>query len=169
MDAPQTLPTGPELLALERQSRANGSKLVAADLLGCWRLENLWSKSEPKPLGVSAGLLRLLQASLTIAAAGVSLAPQAEQPVSVFNSVQLGPFQLCFCGQGLLRGKRPLLEFWFEALELRLGQNTLWRQPIKAQPPQRRRPFFALIASQNGWLAARGRGGGLALWLQEDR
>jgi hypothetical protein len=27
-------------------------------------------------------------------------------------------------------------------------------------------PFFALIArNSNGWLAARGRGGGLALWI----
>jgi hypothetical protein len=84
----------------------------------------------------------------------------------VQNSVQLGPIQLRFRGHGSLRGKRPLLEFWFEELELRLGPRSIWRQPIQRQPQPKRRPFFALIASQPNWLAARGRGGGLALWLR---
>jgi hypothetical protein len=59
---------------------------------------------------------------------------------------------------------RPLLVFRFELLELQLAGRTLLRRPLPAPEPQRL-PFFALIArDSSGWLAARGRGGGLALW-----
>jgi hypothetical protein len=89
--------------------------------------------------------------------------------LTVLNSVQLGALQLRFSGSGNLRGRRPLLEFWFDQLELRLGRQSLWSQAISRQPQPRRRPFFALIArsgaTENGWLLARGRGGGLALWV----
>jgi hypothetical protein len=54
--------------------------------------------------------------------------------------------------------------FRFEVLELQLAGRTLLRRPLPA-PEARRLPFFALIArDSSGWLAARGRGGGLALW-----
>jgi hypothetical protein len=166
MESPPALPSGSELLALERQSRAGGSGVGPAELVGCWRLEQLWSKAEAKPLGATAAMLRQLQASLTIAVVDESPAAERGPLFSVQNSVQLGPIQLRFRGHGSLRGKRPLLEFWFEELELRLGPRSIWRQPIQRQPQPKRRPFFALIASQPNWLAARGRGGGLALWLR---
>jgi hypothetical protein len=36
-------------------------------------------------------------------------------------------------------------------------------------PNQKRTPFFALIErNPDGWMAARGRGGGLALWRLKD-
>jgi len=157
-------PSGAELLALERQSRAHGSGVGLSELVGCWRLEQLWSKAEAKPLGGPAALLRQLQASLTIATASESPPLQSGQPVSVHNSVQLGPLQLQFRGHGSLQGKRPLLQFWFEELEVRLGQRAIWRQPINRRPQPKRLPFFALIGCQANWLAARGRGGGVALW-----
>ena len=92
--------------------------------------------------------------------------------------MRLGALELRFTGAGRLRGARPLLEFWFERLELRLGSALLLARPLAPMEP-RRLPFFALIgASRPGassglapdpgadpaWLAARGRGGGLALW-----
>jgi hypothetical protein len=41
---------------------------------------------------------------------------------------------------------------------------VLFQKAIPSPAPQRL-PFFALIARDpSGWLAARGRGGGLALW-----
>lgn len=164
MDIP--IPTGTEVLERERLSRRLGSQLTTSDLVGCWRLHQLWSKTQAQPNPTAAALLRSLKASLSIDAAG-----EAEGALTVRNSVQFGALQLCFSGQGQLRGTRPLLEFWFTELELRLGRQTLWRQAITRLPEPRRRPFFALIArtgnADSGWLLARGRGGGLALWMIE--
>lgn len=164
MDIP--IPTGTEVLERERLSRRQGSQLTSGELVGRWRLHQLWSKASAQPNPAAAALLRSLNASLSIAAGAT-----ADDALTVRNSVQLGTLQLCFSGHGQLRGARPLLEFWFTELELRLGCQTLWRQAITRLPEPRRRPFFALIArtgnANSGWLLARGRGGGLALWVLE--
>ena len=155
--------SGTEVLALERRSRSQGSGLTRERLQGRWRLDQLWSQSQTQPQTPTAALLRALQATLAI-----SPGPE-EDGLAVLNSVQFGSLQLCFSGEGQLRGRRPLLEFWFTQLEVRCGTHTLWRQAIAGPPEPRKRPFFALIAregdGESGWLLARGRGGGLALWV----
>ncbi|MFN9646249.1 MAG: hypothetical protein ACK6BG_14280, partial [Cyanobacteriota bacterium] len=80
--------------------------------------------------------------------------------------------KLCFHGAAELRGRRPLLVFQFQTLQLSLAGHPLLTLSLSPPPPGRE-PFFALIASQSAdgasrWLAARGRGGGLALWVSEE-
>ena len=153
-----TLPTGVELLELERQVRQGGSGLRAPELLGCWRLDQVWPKGSPRPSAFSGSLLRAVQARLEISA------PVAEEELSLTNAVTLGPLELRFRGVGRLVGSRPLLQFSFQELQLSLGGRLLLRRALP-EPARQRLPFFALIARDpSGWLAARGRGGGLALW-----
>lgn len=167
MPAPHTSPaaeTGSteaaaaQLLALEQRSRQQGSGLVAADLVGAWQLRELWTR-EAAPQPRQAALLGLVAAQLAITEQGAGLA--------LCNSVGLGGLSLCFMGRGHLQGRRPLLRFSFQQLELRLGERLLWRRPLPEVEPQRQ-PFFALIScgrdEQGRWLLARGRGGGLARW-----
>ncbi len=135
-----TAPTGEELLHLERRSRQQGSGIGSAELVGVWQLDQLWGKRDASPQASAAALLRGLQARLSIEADNGGR-------LQLRNSVQLGPLELRFLG-------------W--------GTRVLANGRLAA-PERRRRPFFALIAcSQAGgdgaWLAARGRGGGLALW-----
>lgn len=149
-------PGGAELLELERQVRRSGSGLTAAELQGCWQLEQVWPKGSRRPASFSSQLLRGLGARLEIIAAGEAL--------TLTNAVTLGPLILRFRGPGTLKGRRPLLEFHFHTLELCLGPRLLLQRSLP-EPAARRRPFFALIGRHAaGWLAARGRGGGLALW-----
>lgn len=157
-----TLEQGPTAaapwLALERQVRHHGTGLVAEQLHGCWRLEQLWPRGRDRAAAASGWLLRGLAARLVIAAAAQGPALQ------VSNAVQLGALQLRFVGQGRLQGRRPLLLFQFEQLQIRWGTRLLLQRPLPAPAPQRQ-PFFALIArTASGCLVARGRGGGLALW-----
>ena len=78
--------------------------------------------------------------------------------------VTVAPFGLRFRGRDAREGRRPLLVFGFDQLELSLAGRRLLQRNLPAADP-RRRPFFALIhRHEDGWLAARGRGGGLALW-----
>ena len=162
----QGLPNGTDLLAAERLSRQKGSGLTPEALEANWRLDQLWGKQRSAPpMAPAAALLRSLKATLSIR--------PGEQPTSlrILNSVQLGSLQLQFKGPGQLTGRRPLLVFWFEKLEIRLGPWLLIQRALP-KPAETKLPFFALIASgktdsnkgKERWLAARGRGGGLALW-----
>lgn len=169
------LPDSAELLNLERGSRSQGTALVAADLLGIWRLQRVWPRQGGEPSGPSSALLRGLGARLEINAAGppsVDLDTPGPGPASasgfgewlgLVNAVSLGPLELRFEGRARLAGPRPLLWFGFDRLQLRFGSQVLLQRPL-APAPVKRQPFFALIGKGPGWLAARGRGGGLALW-----
>ncbi len=154
-----SVPDGDAILELERRSRSQGSGLTAPQLEGAWLLSRLWSRQQARPLAAAA-LLRPLAATL-------ELHPGSDGALAVTNSVQLGRLQLRFDGAGELRGRRPLLLFWFERLQLRWGERLLLQKALQ-RPEPRALPFFALIATgQQGdgaWLVARGRGGGLALW-----
>lgn len=151
------LPDGASLLALERRVRHGGSGLQVQDLQGCWQLLQVWPRRGDRPAGLSGLLLRGLGARLEIQ-------PQAEGQLRLCNAIRLGRLELRFRGDAQLVGSRPLLRFSFTALELGLGDRVWWRRTLPAPAP-RRLPFFALIGRDpSGWLAARGRGGGLALW-----
>ncbi len=139
--------------------RRGGTSLVASDLQGTWLLDQVWPKGSERPSSFSAALLRGLRATLEMRL--------DEGVLMLCNSVRLGALELRFRGPGQLVGSRPLLQFRFESLELTLAGQRLLRRALPAPAPQRM-PFFALIGrSPEGWLAARGRGGGLALWRLE--
>jgi hypothetical protein len=149
-----------ELLQLEQQARRSGSGVQPDALQGCWQLQLVWPKGQQRASAFSGWLLRGLSARLEI---GVD-----PEGLLLSNAVNLGAVELRFRGRGRLEGKRPLLLFSFEQLQLSLGGWRLVERTLPAPAPQRM-PFFALIhRDPSGWLAARGRGGGLALWRLAD-
>ena len=149
-------PDAAALLTLERRVRQSGSGLGIDDLIGCWWLDRVWPKAAEQPADVTGALLRGLGARLEIL--------QTREGLQLCNAVALGPLELRFEGSGLLRGRRPLLQFSFERLLVCWAGRALLTRPLPAPAPGRT-PFFALLGrGPEGWLAARGRGGGLALW-----
>ena len=155
-DAPAT---ASDVLELEHQARRRGTGLANADLLGFWQLHQTWSRRGTASPELSIRLLRTLQACLILESRNGAL--------SIANQVSLGPLRLRFDGAAELRGRRPLLSFSFTSMRLQVGSLTLLNQTLPAPAPQRQ-PFFALIAlgADRDWLCARGRGGGLALWIK---
>ena len=152
------------LNAREKAVRLTGTGLKSSDLLGCWYLQTVWSKGDQKANPFSSWMLRSLDARLMINA---ELGGNCRE-LRLSNAVNLGPVELKFQGPGLLKGKRPLLIFHFDSLTLRIGGIVLLKKALPA-PEQKRTPFFALIErNPDGWMAARGRGGGLALWTLKD-
>ena len=158
-----SLPDGKTLLSLEAEARRQGSGIAPESLQGEWWLDQLWSRqgSEQK---TTACMLRGIGACLAITVASNT---NGDNDLHLRNSVHVGPAVLQFSGPGLLSGKRPLLRFRFERMALLWGDRELWHAALPAPTPQRM-PFFALIACEHsggqGWLAARGRSGGLAAW-----
>ena len=147
------------ILKLERQSRHRGTGLKPHHLSGCWWLNTTWSRqgrAAPKP---SSLLLRALHACLELEVQEVDL--------RIANQVSLGPLQLRFEGSACLVGRRPLLKFSFSTVQVMLGSTRLFERNL-TQPQPQRIPFFALIGvgKDASWLCARGRGGGLALWVK---
>jgi len=156
LDQSATMPNGAELLALEAGARRRGSGIVREAMAGRWRLQRIWPRGSSTPSRLASALLRWLGARLEIGC-------DADQ-LTLCNAVSLGLLSLEFVGMAELCGTRPLLRFSFDELRLCWGERRLWGRSL---PPIEARhwPFFALIARDaSGWLAARGRGGGLALW-----
>jgi hypothetical protein len=172
-----TRPDGQDLRALERQARHQGSGLAdpapgcGSDgsphpLTGTWRLEQLWSAKGDQPIPLTAAILRGFGACLEVG----ERAEDGRFPLR--NGVNLGCLSMDFRGHAVLVGRRPLLVFNFDQLSLSVAGRLLWQRSLPGGQEtlslvgSRRQPFFALIGCDRaeGWLAARGRGGGLALW-----
>lgn len=176
--------SGAELLKLEQEARRAGSGIAPETIIGEWWLQQLWGR-QGQVQGAAAALLRSLSACLAITEARAAEAGSAEarpdaartdietrrMALELRNSVRLGPLELRFTGPGRLCGRRPLLRFHFERMQLLWLEKPLWEASLPP-PAADKEPFFALIAAgpdrhqgaAKGWLAARGRGGGLALW-----
>lgn len=152
-------PSGEFLLRQEQRVRREGTGITVSDLMGCWQLDQIWPKGEQRPAQFSAQVLRWLGAQLQIS-------PSADQ-LQLRNAVRVGLLELRFEGPGELQGRRPLLLFHFTQLQIWLAGRCVFSKQLPEPLPQKR-PFFALIERDpSGWLAARGRGGGLACWRLE--
>tara|TARA_Y100000589_G_scaffold176853_1_gene167670 strand:- start:709 stop:1179 length:471 start_codon:yes stop_codon:yes gene_type:complete len=149
------------LVDLEKQARRKGSGLSSGNIEGCWQLNTIWPKGQTEANAFNGWLLRSLGACLEISG-------ESADGLQLRNAVTLAGLTLQFTGPGQLDGRQPLLKFRFEQVELLLGGFTLLKRQLPA-PNNGREPFFALISrSPEGWMAARGRGGGLALWTLRD-
>ncbi len=158
-------PTLDQLLELEKKAKIEGSKIDFNSLLGLWKFNSVWQPGSKKEDYIFSQLLRLFSASLELKYLESN---NESQIFSLSNSIQFGLLVIQFVGLGNLKGNQPLLPFYFEFLEFKVGEKTLLKKYI-ALPPEKDRPFFALIGIGKNmeWLAARGRGGGLALWLKD--
>ena len=120
----------------------------------------VWKQTNDNEDLISSSLLRLFVASLEI---------KQDEPnqFCITNSIQFGSLSIRFSGYGQLKGKQPLLPFYFDCIELKASSSVLFSRSLE-KPEGKNMPYFALISiEENGkWLAARGRGGGLALWVK---
>lgn len=156
------LPDQNKLLELERIARKDGSGITSDSLIGGWNFISVWKQKKDKEDLIASALLRFFSASLEI--------KQGElNEFSITNSIQFGLLSILFIGSGNLKGKQPLLPFFFECIQLKAGSTVLFARSLEI-PGENNRPFFALISmgKDGKWLSARGRGGGLALWVRDQ-
>ncbi len=105
--------------------------------------------------------------------------PTSEGPAvtgEIGNQLQLGPLLIRLKGPARYSGQKNLLAFDFTHLHLSLFGRLLYDgafrsgkrrdQPFDQQPISQL-PFFAFFLIGEDCIAARGRGGGLALWVKE--
>lgn len=162
---PGSLPTGATMLRLEGEARRQGSGLTGDQLKGRWLVRHIWGKDGSRPLPTTELLLRRCEATLAIEQ------EDASDELRLTNSLALGWIKICFSGPGELRQRRPLLFFNFTRLRILMANHPILSISLPKPAPSKQ-PFFALIGSDTTtdgvkWLAARGRGGGLALWVDQ--
>ncbi len=156
------LPAQQKLLDLEHIARKDGSGITLESLIGLWKFSSVWKQETDNEDLISSSLLRLFSA-------GLEIKKDKSNHFIITNSIQFGLLSIRFLGVGNLKGKQPLLPFFFKRIELKAGSRVVFSRSLKV-PDEKDRPFFALIAmEENGnWLSARGRGGGLALWIKDS-
>ncbi len=158
------LPSFEDIKDLEAISKKNGSGIVSKDIIGIWKFQSVWKKGSEKIDNISSSFLQVLSATLELKKVN---SKKSNDKFEIKNSIEFGLLSIIFCGNASLKGLRPLMPFYFDKLLINIGNITLYKKPLK-KPDYKKMPFFALIAisKKDNWLCARGRGGGLAVWLK---
>ena len=158
------LPSLDKLKELEKKARLEGSGIAFNSLLGHWKFNSVWKQGSDKEDTISSTLLQVLSASLELKRDTQN--PEEEKFI-IANTIKFGILTLRFSGYANLERKQPLLPFSFNCIQIKIASLNILNRSLPA-PDKKNRPFFALIAiNKNGkWLSARGKGGGLALWVK---
>ena len=158
------LPSLDKLKEFEKKARVEGSGIEFDSLLGLWKFNSVWKQGSDREDSISSTLLQVLSASLELKK---HIQTPGEEIFTIANEIKFGLLTLRFSGYANLERKQPLLPFSFDCIQIKLASLTILKRSLSV-PAQKKRPFFALIAiDPNGkWLSARGKGGGLALWIQ---
>ncbi len=164
------------LLALEKSTKQARLPIGPTNLLGTWRLCFSADKRSRYHLGQPVGKGFYVP---RWAIAHLSLVVNPDQPdqLCIANQLRVGPVHIHFSGPARYHAKRNLVAFDFTHLTLRCFGLPVYQGGFKR--PQRGKssfadtaiaqlPFFSFFAATDAYLAARGRGGGLALWIAES-
>jgi len=180
LTTPSATPPAPEtvveaLLQAEKTAKQTKVRHSYAQLLGTWRLGFVTgTKKSRQRAGIILGAGRFLPKWVKIHLSYSQSVPDQERG-TVQNSVELGFLQLVLTGPTQFWQKTNMLAFDFTRIRvslfglklyegyIRRGQTReagFYEQSVKEQA------FFTYFLVENHCLAARGRGGGLALWTR---
>ncbi len=152
-----------ELKLLEKNSQKNGSGIIYEELLGIWKFQYVWGKGSDEIKNIPSSILQVLSAKLELKKKN----KEDQLNFEINNSINFGLLNIIFTGSAELKGLRPLLTFYFEELKISIGNFSIFYKELK-KPVDKKMPFFSLIgiSTKDKWMCARGRGGGLAIWVK---
>jgi hypothetical protein len=164
------------LLQAEKAAKRQRSTYPLESLLGQWRLcFTTGTRKLRRNSGIALGkgfyLPRFSPAQIKFEQVAIA------SPLAASNQIQLGGFKLRFTGPAKYLGKKNLLAFDFTQVQFELGDRSLFTADFRGgkakmaafeQIAIAKLPFFAFFLVTEEFIAARGRGGGLALWIQES-
>ena len=173
---PESKPLTTALLAAERQTKQQRRQFSSDGLLGTWRLRF----TAPKKPTYRSGQLTsggFYMPGLAEATLSFSRDRDTADRLTLQNQLRVGPLKLRFTGPAKFLAKQNLLAFDFIRLQLFVGRLALINVSLRgrsapadfAATPVGKLPFFAFFAVSESHLAARGRGGGLALWTKAEQ
>jgi len=164
------------LLAAERQAKRDRQRCTYEDLLGTWKLGFVTGTQKSRQrVGAVLGRGRFLPAWVQIT---ITYGTTEDSTFGTAkNQVKLGALTLTLTGPTRLWLQTNLLAFDFTEMIVKLGQLQLYRGELRGGAEQVRRfcqqqvkdqAFFNYFLVESEAIAARGRGGGLALWARQS-
>ncbi|WP_009634392.1 hypothetical protein [Synechocystis sp. PCC 7509] len=172
-------PTAKEVVnaLLQAEKTAKQQRLVypLEALFGQWRLCFTAPKNAHLKSGVALGKGFYVP---QIAPAQIAFSPsQNLGEAGIANSLQFASLQLKLTGPARYVGKKNLLMFDFTQVEILLFNRAIYSGGFRGgklkdadfyKKSVAKAPFFAFFRVTEDLIAARGRGGGLALWVKES-
>jgi hypothetical protein len=165
------------LLAAEITAKQQRLTYNFESLIGQWRLCFATGTKKARERGgiiLGKGLYVPKFVTIHIAFSRIPEADLSRGKIS--NQVQLGSILLKLTGPAKYLGKKNILAFDFNQMFLSVFGRTIYQQQIRANQgksddfynqPITKLPFFAFFLVTEDLIAARGRGGGLALWIRD--
>ena len=152
-----------EIKQLEKNSQKQGTGITYEDLLGIWKLKFVWKQNSDDMDNLSSSILQVLSAKLELR----KESEVDEINFKINNSINFGLLDFVFSGKASLKGSRPILLFYFENFKVNIGKFSILKKSLK-KPEEKKFPFFSLISlsKKDNWMCARGKGGGLAIWIK---
>ncbi|KAM3095258.1 hypothetical protein ACKFKF_25400 [Phormidesmis sp. 146-12] len=161
------------LLEAEKAAKKQRLTYPLTSLLGQWRLcFTTGTRKLRKRGGIALGKGFYLPQFVP---AGIGFSPVAERDdyATINNQIQVGGLQLKFTGLAKYLGKKNLLAFDFSQIQISVGKYAIYAGQLRGgktdfeERSVAQLPFFAFFLVTETFIAARGRGGGLALWTRE--
>ncbi len=168
------------LLNAEKATKQQRLTYPFESLLGRWRLCFATGTRKVRRGGIVLGKGFYVP---KFTAAYISFANQVQPPDEgsdrgeITNQVQLGALLLRLTGPCQYLNKKNLLAFDFNQMQISLFGLAVYNGGIRGGKAQAqnfysqliaKRPFFAFFWVTEDFIAARGRGGGLALWVRAN-
>lgn len=163
------------LLDLEKQARQDKVSHQFSDLVGTWRLCFITgTKKARNRAGIVLGAGRYLFAPIKIE---IRFQTTSTEQGTVDNVVQVGLVKITVSGPAKFQPKKNLLAFDFTHIQLQVLGIPIYKGYIRGGKASEekfyetsiaKQAFFAFFVIQPELIAARGRGGGLALWVKSD-
>ncbi len=168
------------LLQAEKTAKQQRIAYSYESLLGKWRLCFTTGTRKVRErggivLGKGFYIPKLFPAYISLSIPDV--ANLAANQGEIGNQIQLGTLLLKLTGSAQYLGKKNLLAFDFTQMEISLFGRTIYSGKIRSgknkdnnfyEESIAKLPFFAFFLITENFIAARGRGGGLALWIREN-
>lgn len=165
------------LLQAEKKGKQAKIRYTYPQLLGTWRLGFITgTKRSRQRAGVILGAGRFLPKWVKIQLSYSSFESEPDRG-TVQNSVELGLLKLVLTGPSQFWSKTNILAFDFTQMKILLSGLKLYEGYIRGGQDRETRfyeqsvkeqAFFTYFLVQDNCIAARGRGGGLALWTRTD-
>lgn len=170
----------------ETTARREKLAIPFAELAGEWRLcFATGAKKSPQKLGIKLGRGYYLPKFVF---ASIGFTPDLESTTvgTVTNQLKVGGLGIKFTGPCSYPGKKNLLVFDFTQIQINLLGRTVYEGKIRSGKTEKiedtvpkslvqplvssiaKMPFFAFFWASPTGIAARGRGGGLAIWVRAE-
>ena len=163
------------LLTLEKAAKQQRSRITIESLSGDWKLAFATSgKIRPSDRRRSG----FYWPKFTPARISFHPNPDAEKtdspPLCIQNRIRLGQLELILSGFARYLEPKNLLAFDLTQLQVQIFGKTLYQgkfpSPTTAEnfagQPIGKLAFFSFFIARDRWIAARGKGGGLAIWVR---